>query len=46
MSTVLIVVTVLTSAWVGFSGFSLLRRAPVVATLSLARPDLHGSRRR
>ncbi|TYB57420.1 DoxX family protein [Nonomuraea sp. PA05] len=31
MSTILIVVTVLTAAWVGFSGFSLLRRAGFVA---------------
>ncbi|GAA1719636.1 DoxX family protein [Nonomuraea sp. AD125B] len=31
MSTTLIVVTVLTAAWVGFSGFSLLRQADFVA---------------
>ncbi|MEW9552454.1 DoxX family protein [Nonomuraea sp. NPDC050783] len=31
MSTTVIVVTVLTAAWVGFSGFSLLRRADFVA---------------
>ncbi|MEV4109863.1 DoxX family protein [Nonomuraea sp. NPDC049695] len=31
MSTTQIIVTVLTAAWVGFSGFSLLRRADFVA---------------
>jgi hypothetical protein len=31
MSTTLVIVTVLTAAWVGFSAFSLLRRAAFVA---------------
>ncbi|MFF4877981.1 DoxX family protein [Micromonospora sp. NPDC000668] len=30
MSTAYMIVTLLTAAWVGFSGFSLLRRAPFV----------------
>lgn len=30
MSTAFVIVTILTAAWVGFSGFSLLRRAPFV----------------
>ncbi|MEV6375485.1 DoxX family protein [Micromonospora musae] len=31
MSTAYLIVTLLTAAWIGFSGFSLLRRAPFVA---------------
>ena len=40
MSTALVIVTVLTAAWVGFSAFSLLRRAPfVVDPLNEIAPD-------